>query len=111
MGARYKTDARCVKCPCAAACVTHSRNESLSSDRCALARNENGARRVDIELSRVAPLIDRGAYPSSRIDIQKGLADLHVHECSDIRQRKRLLIDLQKDFVSETVAQLLELFA
>src|SRR6266481_8520710 len=84
------------------------RADLLFFERGALARNEDGAGRLDVELLRVVALVDGNADAVARIDEQQRIADGRIHESFHIRQSHRFLVDFDPEFVAQVVAELLE---
>src|SRR5712692_4670957 len=82
---------------------------SLLFNGCALARDEHGARRIDIEFSGVIPLADGDAYPAAGINVQERLAHRNIHKRPDVRHGDRLFVDFHDDLVPKVIAELLEL--
>src|SRR6202158_1599190 len=80
-------------------------------ERGALARNEDSAGRLDVELLRVVALVDGNADAAARIDEQKRIADRDIHESLHVRQGHRFLVDFDPEFVAEIVAEVLEFIA
>src|ERR1700682_2034617 len=80
-------------------------------ERGALARNEDSAGRLDVELLRVVALVDGNADAAARINEQKRIADRDIHESLHVRQGHRFLVDFDPEFVAEVVAEVLEFIA
>ena len=77
----------------------------------AVAGDEDGSGRRDVELSGVVALIDGDADAAAGVHVEQGLTDGDFHKSFGVRQSEGFLVEEQRDFVSEAIGEFLEFIA